>query len=200
MSWRQRRPAATGWRLVDIVVTAVIGVVFGVVFWAWTNWVWGPTTIFFGAANPAQYLLSGVWLIPAVLAPLVVRRAGAALFAESMAGLVSMFLGSYWGADAALSGVMQGLGAELVFALVRYRAWSLPVALLAGAGAGVGEWIHDVLFYFPGADVAFLVALGAFMLISAVALAGAGSWLLARSLAETGVLDSFASGRSGRAV
>jgi energy-coupling factor transport system substrate-specific component len=194
------REAATGWRMVDIVVTAVIGVVFGVVFWAWTNWVWGPTTIFFGQANPAQYLLSGVWLMPAVLAPLVVRRAGAAFFAEAMAGIVSMFLGSYWGADAALSGVMQGLGAELVFALFRYRAWSLPVALLAGAGAGVAEWIHDWIFYFSRVDMGTLLALGAFMLISAVAIAGAGSWLLARALAETGVLEPFASGRSRRAI
>jgi len=196
----QRTDAPAAWRMVDIVVTAVIGVVFGVVFWAWTNWVWGPTSVLFGPANPAQYLLSGAWLMPAVLAPLVVRRPGAALFAESLAAIVSMFMGSYWGLDVVLSGVMQGLGAELVFAVVLYRRWSLAVALMAGAGAAVGEWIHDVLFYYAEADVAVQLALAPFMVISAIVIAGLGSWLLARALRESGVLEAFPGGRSQRAV
>jgi len=195
------RPAATGWRMVDIVVTAVIGVAFGVVFWAWTNWVWGPTSVLFpGSPNPVQYVLSGVWLMPAVLAPLVVRRPGAGLFAETLAATVSMFMGSYWGLDVVLSGVMQGAGAELVFAFTLYRAWSLPVAILAGAGAAVGEWLHDVTLYYPAVTLGVQLALGVFMLVSAISIAGLGSWLLARGLAQSGVLEAFPSGRSQRPV
>jgi energy-coupling factor transport system substrate-specific component len=36
---------------------------------------------------------------------------------------------------------------------------------------------------------------GLFMLISGVVIAGAGSWLLVRALAPTGVLSPFAAGR-----
>ena len=43
------------WRTVDIVVTAVLGVAFGVVFWAW-NLLWAATGAAFTAFPPAQAL------------------------------------------------------------------------------------------------------------------------------------------------
>ena len=122
--------SSNSWRTVDIVVTAAIAVAFGVVFWAW-NLVWSAATPAFAALPPAQNLLYGVWLIPGVLAGLVVRKPGAALFAELVAASVSLIIGSQWGLDAALSGLVQGAGAELGFLLARYRVWNLGTALLA---------------------------------------------------------------------
>jgi energy-coupling factor transport system substrate-specific component len=184
---------SSGWRVVDIVVAAVLGVVFGVVFWQWGA-VWAPIFPLSGV-NPLAYLVSGVWLIPAVLAMLVIRRPGAALFTESVAGAVSALLGSVWGLDTVLSGVMQGAGAELVFALLAYRSFGLPVAVLASAGAAVAEWVHDKYFYWALVAFDVQLAYGLFMLISAVGFAGIGSWLLVRALARTGVLSPFPSGR-----
>src|SRR3954454_2720754 len=80
------------WRTVDIVVTAVLGVAFGVVFWAW-NLLWAATGTAFTAFPPAQAVLYGVCLLPAVLAPLIVRKPGAGFFAELMAAVVSALLG-----------------------------------------------------------------------------------------------------------
>ncbi len=193
MAASQTVPAAAGWRVVDIVVTAVLGVVFGVVFWAW-NTITLP--LFSGQINPLAYLVSGLWLMPAVLAMLIVRRPGAALFAELLAAIVSALLGSVWGLDVVLSGAVQGAGAELVFAVLLYRSFSLPVALVAGAGAAVGEWIHDMPVYYPATEFGVQLAYGAFMLVSGVLIAGLGSWLLVRALAPTGVLDQFAAGRN----
>ena len=182
----------SGWRTVDIVVTASIGVAFGVVFWAW-GLLFQAVSV--AGVSPPLYILSGVWLIPAVLAPLVIRRPGAGIFAELMAAVVSALLGSYWGLDVALSGLMQGAGAELVFALTRYRSWTLPVAVLAGAGASLGEWLHDIPVYYPGVALEIQLAYGVWMLASGMVVAGLGSWLLLRALAPTGVLDPFPSGR-----
>jgi len=180
------------WRTVDIVVTAALGVAFGVVFWAWG-------LVFAAVAAPGYapplYILSGVWLIPAVMAPLIVRLPGAALLAETMAAAVSALLGSVWGLDTVASGLMQGAGAELVFALGLYRRWTLPITLLAGAGAAIGEWIHDMTFYFVGVDLAIQLTYGAWMLVSGVLIAGLGSWYLLRLLRPTGVLAAFPSGR-----
>lgn len=197
---RSNEPVASGrWRTVDIVVAAVLAVAFGVVFWAW-GLVWAAAEPAFLALPPARYLISGVWLMPAVLGALVIRRPGAALFTELLAAIVASFLGSQWGLDTLLSGFAQGAAAELVFAFTLYRAWSLPVAILAGTAAAVGEWIHDMPLYFP--ETAFEVQLlyGLFMLISGALIAGGGSWLLVRSLAQTGVLEPFPSGRAQRAV
>jgi energy-coupling factor transport system substrate-specific component len=184
----------TRWRTLDILVAAVIGVAFGVVFWAW-NFVWTAADPVFAFAKPAQYAISGVWLLPAIIAPLIVRKPGAALFAEVVAATVSAMLGSIWGLDTLLSGFLQGAGAELVFAFTLYRAWGLPVALLAGAGAAIGEALHDLPIYWPTESVAFQVAVVVAMLVSGVLVAGLGGWLLARTLRQTGVLESFPSDR-----
>jgi energy-coupling factor transport system substrate-specific component len=184
---------------VDIVVAAMLAAAFGVVFWAW-NLVWAASQAAFAAFLPLQYIISGVWLMPAVLVPLIVRRPGAALFAEVVAASVSALLGSLWGLDTLLSGFVQGAAAELVFAFTLYRVWTLPVAALAGMAAAVGEWLHDIPLYFPAAAFEYQLAIGAFMLLSGGLIAGIGSWALVRALAQTGVLAPFAAGRSQRAV
>jgi energy-coupling factor transport system substrate-specific component len=185
------------WRVVDIVVVAVLGVAFGVVFWQWGIW-W--SAIFTGAVNPLAYLVSGVWLIPAVLGALIIRKPGAAIAAEIIAASVSAVLGSVWGLDTVLSGAIQGAMAEIVFGATLYRSFGLPVALLAGAGAAVGEWLHDMPIYYAATAFEVQLAYGLFMLISGVLIAGLGSWLLGRALAQSGVLAPFPSGRSQRPV
>jgi len=189
--------AENGWRLVDVVVAAVLAVAFGVVFWQWGA-VWAP--LFAGQANPAAYLVSGVWLVPGVLAGLVIRKPGAALLTETVAAVASALLGSVWGLDTVASGIMQGAGAELVLALLLYRSFGPVAAVLAAAGAAAGEWIHDMAFYYAGTAFEVQLAYGAFMLISAVTIAGIGSWLLVRALAATGVLAPFPSGHDAPEV
>ncbi|MFI5254744.1 MAG: ECF transporter S component [Candidatus Limnocylindrales bacterium] len=183
------------WRTIDIVVAAILGVAFGVVFWAW-NGVWGATAPLFDAVKPAQYAISGVWLLPAVVAPLVVRKPGAALFAELVAAIVSALLGSVWGLDVLLSGFVQGAGAELVFAFGLYRAWGLTPALLAGAGAAIGEALHDIPIYYPTDQFSldFQAAIAIMEIVSGVVVAGLGGWLIVRVLRAAGVLEMFPSG------
>lgn len=180
----------TGWRTVDIVVASTIAVAFGVVFWAW-NLVWAATALLFVAFPPLQYLIYGVWLMPAVLGALIVRKPGAALFTEVVAASASALLGSQWGLDAVVSGLLQGGAAELVFLITRYRRFGLGTALVAGAAAAVGAWVHDMAVYFPGVPLDLQLAMGVFMVVSAVLVAGLGSHLLARALARAGVLSQF---------
>jgi energy-coupling factor transport system permease protein len=187
------------WRTVDIVVTAAIAVAFGVVIWGW-NALWAAATPLFVAVPPAQNILYGTWLIPGVVAGLIVQKPGAAFFAELVAATVSLVLGSQWGLDAALSGVVQGAGAELAFALFLYRRWDLAAALLAAALSAVGAWLHDVPLFYAALPLADQLLIGAFMLISALVIAGFGSWWLTRTLVQTGVLAQFPSGRSQQRI
>jgi len=186
--------ADSNWRTVDIVVTAAIAVAFGVVFWAW-NFVWATAGPMFAAVPPAQNILYGVWLIPAVLAGLVVRKPGAALFAEVVAASVSALLGSQWGLDTLASGALQGLAAEVAFAAMRYRVWDLRTACLAAALSAVAAWVHDMPLYYPDLTLTDQLVIGVFMVVSAVIIAGLGSVWLMETLAQTGVLAQFSSGR-----
>jgi len=189
----------SSWRTVDIVVTAAIAVAFGVVFWAW-NALWAAATPAFVAVPPAQNILYGTWLAAGVVAGLVVQKPGAALFAELVAASVSLVLGSQWGLDAAVSGLIQGAGAELGFALFRYRRWDLIAALLAAALSAVGAWIHDTPLYYAELPLTDQLLIGVFMLISALVIAGVGAWWLVRALVQTGVLAQFPSGRTQQRI
>ena len=187
------------WRTVDIVVTAAIAVAFGVIFWAW-NQLWLAVTPAFVAVQPAQYLISGVWLIPAILCALVVRKPGAALFGELVAASVSTILGSQWGLDTLLSGAIQGALAEIVFGATLYSNWNFATAIIASIGAATGEWLHDMPVYYKDLALTDQLMIGVFMLISAVVIAGVGSWWLTRALVQTGVLAQCPSGRSQQRI
>jgi energy-coupling factor transport system substrate-specific component len=172
------------------VVTAVIGVAFGVVFWAWgLAWVaFEPLNLIIPVLRDALY---AVWLIPAVLAPLIVRKPGAALFAEMVAAGVSAILGSQWGVDTLLSGFVQGAAAELVFAFLLYRSWAFPVLATAAVASAAAAWVHDWVLYYAATSLELQLVRGVLMAISAIVLVAGGSVLLERALRRAGVLEGF---------
>ncbi len=186
----------SGWRVVDIVVAAVIAVAFGVVFQAW-NVLWETTTF---VAPPIRGAIYGVWMIPAVLVPLIVRRPGAALFGETVAAMASMLFGAQWGLLTVVYGLAQGAAAELIFAFTLYRRWTLGVAMGAGAAAGLGGALLDLAFFYAEWGADWMMLYTGLVVVSASLVAGLGSWLLLRALVATGVLGEFAAGRDQREV
>jgi energy-coupling factor transport system substrate-specific component len=188
------REASTGrWRTVDIVLGAVLAVAFGAVFQAW-NLLWSAALPAFAAVAPLQGFMYGVWLLPAVLVPLVIRRPGAALLGEGVAAVASALFGAPWGLLTIVYGLMQGGAAELVFAMGLYRRWGLPTAVLAGAAAGAAAVGLDLVVFYPSWAAGFQVIYAALVIPSAAIVAGIGSWLLVRALARTGVLSAFPAG------
>ena len=187
------------WRVVDIVIAAVIAVACAVVFVGWNF----GSHIFdaLQAALPGiQSLGYGPWLLGGPLAALIIRKPGAALFGELVAAAVSMLLGAPWGLQTLESGLVQGLAVEVVFAAFLYRNWSWPVAMLSGAAAGLVDGINDWIFYYAGADTLFLTIYIVGATISGAVIAGLGSWALVKALARTGALRRFAAGREAERV
>lgn len=188
--------AQKGWRVIDIVVCAILGVAVGLIFWVW-NSIGGAWYKAMDAITPGLGgLAAGIWLLGGVLGGLIIRKPGAALLVEVVAACVSALIGNEWGITTVYSGLAQGLGAELVFLIFAYRRFSLVVAMLAGAGAGVGAWILELFLSGNLAkSVAFNVIYLGCQIVTGAILAGLVGWLLTRALAATGVLSQFASGR-----
>lgn len=187
------------WRTVDIVVAAVLGVALGVVFVGW-NHLWAAMTGAFAGFPPGQDFMAGVWLVGGVLGGYVVRRPGAAVFTEVVAALAECLVGNQWGWTSLWYGIAEGLGAEVVFLVVRYRLWRLPVLIAAGAAAGLVSAVLDIAYYYGSWGFGWKVAHLGFVALSAAVIAGVGSWLLVRALAPTGALSSFAAGRNRELV
>lgn len=188
-----------GWRVVDMVTAAILGVACGLVFLVW-NQIGGLGYSLINDILPGiGGLVTGIWLIGGTLGGLIIRKPGAALFVEVVAASVSAALGSQWGISTLYSGIAQGLGVEIVLALFLYRRYTLLVAALSGAGAGVGAWILE-FFFFGNIEkgVAFNVIYLVCLMISGAVLAGILSYVLVRGLAKAGALDRFAAGREVR--
>jgi energy-coupling factor transport system substrate-specific component len=182
------------WRVIDIVVASVIGVASGVIFWAW-GLLWAATSVPLAFLPGLSGVLAGGWLFAGVLGGIIVRKPGAALYTEIVAAVISMLIGTVWGWETLVSGIVQGVGAEIVLAIFVYANWRAFVALLAGLGAGIGLLINEFLTYYVATDVVFKTVYAVCVLLSASLLAGLGSWALARGLARTGALSRFAVGR-----
>ncbi|WP_375433470.1 ECF transporter S component [uncultured Friedmanniella sp.] len=193
-----RRPFTWRWRVVDIVVASVVGVALGVVFVVWGaayNVLEAP----FKALLPgAQSFVEAPFLLGAVVGGLLIRKPGAAIYVELLAAVVSALLGSQWGLLTLVSGLVQGIGAEIVFALFLYRVWRLPIAWLAGAGGGVALAVFELLAYYAGSTAVFATVYVVSATLGGAVIAGTLSWLAVRALAGTGALSRFAAGRDTR--
>lgn len=198
-SRRSRAKVVWRWRVVDIVVAAVIGVTGGVIYWAWSL-VYNVPAHSLGVLLPGvQAVTFGVWLIAGVLAALIIRKPGAALFAELVAAIVEALVGNQWGPLTVVYGLVEGIGAELIFAVFLYASWRVGTAVLAGALSGVGGAVLDLVFYYPGSAPFFATVYTVSFAVSGALLGGLVAWLLTRALAATGALSRFASGRQSAA-
>jgi len=187
-------PAAT-WRSIDLMATATIGVVFGVAYWGWSSAYTALSSPLSGFLGSSIGLLGGPWLIAGVVGGLVIRKPGAALFAELIAAAVEALLGNEWGWATLISGSLQGLGVEVALAIFLFRRFGWPVAMLGGALAALFEFGYEWHAYWQDVSTSFRVAYVLFFMLSGAVVAGLGGWALTRALAATGAIDALPAGR-----
>jgi energy-coupling factor transport system permease protein len=191
------RPLAR-WRTIDLLTCAFVGVAFGVAYWAW-DLVYGvPSGALTLVFPPLVGLAGGPWLMAGVVGGLVVRRPGAAFFAELVAAVVEGLLGNKWGASTMISGALQGLGAEIAFAVLAYASFGLGAAVLAGALAAPLEALYEWYAYWTDWDMGYKVAYLAIFTVSGAVIAGGLGWLLVRGLARAGALNALPPGQEIR--
>jgi energy-coupling factor transport system substrate-specific component len=184
------------WTTREIVVAAVLAVAVGVLFWAW-GLLW--SSVFQVIPFPFSYALVGVWMVGGLLVPYVIRRPGAALFGELVAAFVSMAMGNQWGILTMASGLVQGVGAEAVFAAFRWRRFTGIALYAAAALAGAFSILLDTFVYSYYATYTWSsIGVAAILCVaSSVVLGGGLSHLLGTALAKTGVLSGLAGGGGG---
>lgn len=186
------------WRVIDIIVAAVLGVAIGFLFVVW-NVIGNAGYSAINALTPGLGgLVAGIWFLGGPLGAFIVRKPGAAVFVEVIAASVSALVGNEWGITTLYSGIAQGLGAELVFLLLAYRRWNVAVIIISGLMAGVGAWTYELFAGNLAKSIEFNVVYLLCNALSGAILAGVVAYYLVRALAATGALDRFAVGRERR--
>lgn len=187
------------WRVVDILVAVVLGVACGLIFFVWNSVGYAWYEVLNALTPGFGGVAVGIWLLGGVLGGLIIRKPGAALFVEVLAAIVSALMGNQWGIETLYSGLAQGLGAELIFAIFSYKHFGLINSISAGIGAAWGAFVIELIAFGNLAKGATfnLIYLGSLTLSGAI-LAGVVGFILMRALAATGALDRFAAGRQQR--
>lgn len=182
-----------GWKTRDFIVAAAIAVPLGVVWSLGWGYVWSAGR---SILPELGFVLDGFYVVAAIIVGYIVRRPGAALLGEMLASALEIPLTPF-GAIVLWLGLLQGLGVEAVFAATRYRRWSLPVLLLAGAVGAIVPYFGYT--YFTSSVAALGIEIQALRivlkLIGGAVFAGLIGKLIADALATTGVLNNFPIGR-----
>lgn len=186
------------WTQREIVIVAAIGVVFGVLYLAWVQlWLFIQ-----GLVGPlAQEVLFGFWFVASVIAAYIIRKPGAAFIAEVVAAVAEVLTGNPSGAILLLTGVIQGAGAEVPFAITRWRNYRLPVLLASGASAALFSFVYNWFrFSYWELAPALLVTMLVLRVLSGMFLGGWLGKFLGDRLYNTGVLSGLALDRAKRAA
>ena len=104
----------------DIILLALIAIIFGVIYYA-AAFVYNGLTVLLtpiGYGPVANDITMGIWCMAGPLAGFLLRLPGAS------------FLGDQWGAANLLSGVVQGVGTELGFTVTGYRVYNWLTVIL----------------------------------------------------------------------
>ena len=161
---------------------AILGVLFAVVYMAVF---YGGTAISvaltpLGLSAFGFELIYGVWFMAATIAAYIIRK---------------LLMGNSGGATVVLTGLIQGVGCELGFAVFRYRKYNLLSMALSGVFAAVCIFCYELYYlsYYLLAPT-MLAAQLAVRFASAVVFSGVIAKLACDGLARTGVLRSYAVG------
>lgn len=185
------------WELKDVIMMAILGVVFSAVYMA----VFQGGLALSTALTPAGLapfgfeIIYGVWFMAATLAAYIIRKPGVALVTEVLASAIELLMGNSGGLTVVLTGIIQGLGAEVIFAAFRYKKWNLGTMCLGGMLSAVFIFCYE-LYYLNYIALApsLLISQLAVRLVSAAVFSGIICKLAGDALAKTGVVKSYAIG------
>lgn len=185
----------------DVILMSCFGILFALIYLAVFNvgMAIAAALTTTGLGDFAFDMIYGVWFMAGTLAAYIIRKPGAGLVAEVLASVVELLMGNSGGITVVITGLIQGLGTELGFAMFRYKKWDLASLTIASVLSGVFIYGYE-LFYLQyyllpiGMHIGHLVirSVSAFV-FSALIVKAAGD-----GLARTGVLKNYAIGKTIR--
>lgn len=178
------------WTQRETVIVAALGIVFAVLYLGWVQ-LW---LLLQAAIGPLSLdLLFGFWCVVSVVAAYIIRKPFVAFGSEVIAAIAEVLTGNPAGLILVLTGIVQGAGAELPFALTRWRNYRLPTLLASGASAAIFSFVYTwIRFSYGTLSPGLLITMLALRVLSGVLLAGLLGKVIGDALYRTGVLSGLA--------
>ena len=183
------------WTLKDVILSSILGAFFAVICLGTVFILLGPAVpvfVFIGLGGLEFEISFGIFLFSVTFAPYIMQKPGVATIVGLLTGFIQVILGSPFAATVWLSGLVQGFGAEIGFALFGYKKWNLLSMLVAATGAAVASFI---LAWLRGSwyELTPFIVIIRFVIrwISTLIISGVLAKFLADRLAKAGVLKSY---------
>ncbi|MCD8840121.1 ECF transporter S component [Staphylococcus arlettae] len=177
-----------GLKLSEILVTVLIAVVFALIYNIW-NFVYKAVQV---SGLHIEELTYGAWFMAAIVAYLIIPKAGIALLAEFAAGAGETIVMGRFDITTMIYALLQGLACEIIFAIFKYKSRTAMVAMLAGLLAAIVTLPLDFAYGYLAEIASWNLALYiGFRLISGIIVAGLLSYIIVKALDQTGVTRLF---------
>lgn len=178
------------WKTKDVVVTAMISVVVGLLFTG-LDTIYMPLSSLLGTVFVE--VLFGIYCFSPMLPFYIIRKPGIALLGGVIAALINILSGSPYGIHILVAGVLEGIACEIVFMTRKYHTFNFGMLAIAGALAAIFITIRDCIVFglikMPAPIIAGTIAV---RLVSAVFVGALLVTLICKAIAKTGVLKNFA--------
>lgn len=174
----------------EAVIVAMVAAVVGVIY-TLMDYAYMPLSAVLG--NIFMELTFGIYLLSAALPMYLVRKPGYAVFGALVTAGVNLLLGSPYGVQLILAGVLQAIGIEIGYALFDKYEGSLKNMVVGGILGALLVFCRDAIFFGTlslGAPV--VAGILAVRLFSAAVIGTALVKLITAALNKTGVLKGFA--------
>ena len=180
------------WQLKDIIMIGILGVLFALIYLGAFYLSMGLQAALtpFGLAPFNFEIVYGVWFMAATVAAFIMQKPGVAFVTEVLAAFLELLMGNF--PLVITTGLVQGVGLELGFAVFRYRRYDMASMCVSATFACILSFIWT---YFTNGyatlEIGMLVAMFAVRLGTSLLFAGVLSNLLGKGLARTGVLKGY---------
>lgn len=183
------------WKLKDVLMIAICAVLFGIVYLGCT-YAGGAMTGFltpFGMGSLAYEPFYGIWFMASAFVAYVIRKPGAGVVAEVLAAIIETMMGNFFGPIIILSGIVQGIGFEVILALTGYKKFSRKIMITGAILCSVFTMIYNLFVSgYNQIAVPVLLLMMVVRLISAIIFCGLLTPALANGLVKAGLLKGYA--------
>lgn len=177
------------WKTKEVVVVAMIAAVIGVLY-TLMDYLYMPL---YGVLGPIfMELTFGIYLLSAALPMFVVRKPGFAIYGALVTAGVNLLLGSSYGIQVVLAGVLQALGIELGYCIGGKHKGSIVNMVVGGILASIFVFCRDyIVFGYSALGKSVLVGMLAVRFASSVILGIVLTKGITAGLKKTGTLKGF---------
>lgn len=175
----------------EIVIVAMVGAVIGVIY-TLLDYAYMPLSALLGTIF--MELTFGIYLLSASLPMYLVRKPGAAVFGALVTAGVNLLLGSPYGLQLILAGVLQAIGIEIGYALFGKYEGNLKNMVIGAVLGACLVLCRDAYFWSSPMCYGTTIAIGVIVvrLFSAVIIGILLVKVITAALIKTGVLKGFA--------